>query len=72
MMKHSSEDSGFSPEARLLLQCARVHMDSGRAEEIRRLAQQKLDWLMLLGMAITVRTAGGLSGPLHLWRITKS
>jgi SAM-dependent methyltransferase len=51
MMKHPSEHSGFSPEARLLLRCARVHLDSGHAEEICRLAQQKLDWLTLLGMA---------------------
>ncbi len=39
-----SQPTEFTPESRLLLACARVHMDTPSATVIRELAAQSLDW----------------------------
>ena len=43
--------SGIPSEARLLLDCPRASMDSERAERIKDLAKDGLDWNLLLGLA---------------------
>jgi len=43
--------SGISTEARLLLACARTHIDPTQTEDIRILARGRLDWRTLIAMA---------------------
>ena len=52
------------PEIELLLCCARVHLDSERAERMRELLQRNIDWEYLLRMA----TRHGMM-PLLYWHL---
>lgn len=43
--------SGLQPEVQLLLLCARIELDLGRQEELRRLMAGRLDWEQVMGRA---------------------
>ncbi|HWP47151.1 MAG TPA: nucleotidyltransferase family protein [Candidatus Limnocylindrales bacterium] len=55
---------GIRPEVELLLDCARTHMDPERAERIKRISQEGLDWDYLLRTALLHRTT-----PLLYWHL---
>jgi Uncharacterised nucleotidyltransferase len=52
MSVHVTPTLALCPEMELLLACARVHLTPGRAERVRALLQEELDWATIMEQAI--------------------
>jgi hypothetical protein len=46
--RYTTSPGGIRPEVELLLNCARTHIDPQRAERIKTLLQQDIDWIYLI------------------------
>lgn len=56
MSVHAIPSLALCPEVELLLACARVHLTPDRAERVRALLQEELDWATIMEQAIAHRT----------------